>query len=379
MSWIAQLFSSRTAAAAAEEEQPLKAVCMRPTSAMKEVELFCKGVTETDILNAVRVHMQGPLKIVYNTTKKLAFVYRECGENNPIAFSLSRKGDVSGAAGRPLSGDVYIVGKSQDRFFNCTAQDVEIAIAGRTFKERLISSVVSKELIYPNTTVVVSPIKEEPSNLPLAPEKEAPPVVDVVLMVPEPLSLVAPEPPKVASTSQESSREIKDPMVHHEVPKEEIKEPEPIISPSILRQVFGSSNSDLPVVVVAQRKTVDFSFHHQEEERAPTPENSHVFLTPEVPLVPETPKALDPSPLAALEVPKAPKTPEMPKVIEASLAPSMSKLRKVSCVSLAPKVTTEAPLVAPEPVVKKRKKSRTRVVLEDAPPPRRSARLSNKK
>lgn len=345
---------------------------------MKEVELFCKGVTETDILNAVRVHMPGPLKIVYNTTKKLAFVYRECGENNPIAFSLSRKGDVSGAAGRPLSGDVYIVGKSQDRFFNCTAQDVEIAIAGRTFKERLISSVVSKELIYPDETAVVSPPKEEPSNLILAP-----PVVDVVLappalVQPEPpkapetnnIVLVQPEPvPKVASTSQESSREIKDPLVHHEVPKEEIKESEPIISPSILRQVFGSSNNDLPLVeVVAQRKTVDFSFHQEEEERemiqAPkTPESLRVFVTPDAPLVPDTPKALE----APLE-PKAPKTPEKPK------APKTSK-----CVSLAPKVTTEAPLVAPEPVVKKRKKSRARVVLEDAPPPRRSARLSNKK
>lgn len=277
---------------------------------MTQVDLgFCEN--EQDVRKAIRVEMpvfhESTLKSVRNDAQNLIFFYRDFGANNPIAFSLSRKGSTpASGCGTPLSGDVFILKYKAETFFSCTLEDIDILIAGRPF----FSDVHKKEIVIqdiPTTDDVVAPQLQpkEPNQLVEEPKET---VVENKNFVVEPMEIVEEpkepqqivEEPKEPSQHVEGPKEITvepmeivvEPMEIIEEPKQLVVEPmeivtenkEPaeeedkkivvdlnddgfvikngvktqVVSPSILKKVFGNNIQDTKRSLCTDRKTLDF-------------------------------------------------------------------------------------------------------------------------
>ena len=251
--WFQQLFSSATTTTTTTKnrkfEEPLISVCMRPNSYMTEENLgHCE--TEADVKKAIRKHLpvlqQSTLKTARNPAKNLMFFFREYGENNPIAFSLSRRGSVIGndnTKPTPMNGNVFIVHtKTDGSFRSCTIQDVEILIAGRpifadpvpvSHEKHMEEKVETPVEMPPNSTTALTAAAEE---IPSALAEEVAPIA-------------GPEAP------------IQDRQEHNHTPAAlaAVVE-EPIISPSILRRVFGSDavQEEQQESEPKERKILDF-------------------------------------------------------------------------------------------------------------------------
>lgn len=321
--------------------------------------------TEADVKKAIRKHLpvlqQSTLKTARNPAKNLMFFFREYGENNPIAFSLSRRGSVIGndnTKPTPMNGNVFIVHtKTDGSFRSCTIQDVEILIAGRPIFADPVP--VSQEKHMEDSAAASTAAKaavETPVEIPVTStttlEEKEEKVETPVEMPPNSTTALAAAAEEIPSALAEEVAPIAGPEAPIQDRQEYNHTPaalaavveEPIISPSILRRVFGSDAV-------------------QEEQQESEPKERKILDFP-VSAPVEMDISLGDAPHEARPIEtKGP--------------------QPVGCGPVEPVGDSDSTKNGKEPVTKKHKAKKEpvarkkRVAAENAPPPRRSARLQS--